>query len=119
MKYFAENLRNLRKERKLTQKDMADKLNISVNSFSQYELGNTEPNILNLIKLADFFCVTVDYLIGAPVKANANTGEILDSEEKNLIKYYRGMSNVSKNAIMVTAESFYKSNIAAGDTKIG
>lgn len=114
-----EILTRLRKERGLTNEEMGAILNVSKSRYNNWEIGRAEPNISYLIKLADFFCVTIDYLIGAPVKANANTGEILDSEEKNLIKYYRGMSNVSKNAIMVTAESFYKSNVASGDTKIG
>lgn len=58
------NLTNLRKEKRQSQQEIAKMLNISQNSYSKYELGETEPNITNLIKLADFYNVSIDYLIG-------------------------------------------------------
>ncbi len=56
-------LRELRKELKLTQTDVANKLFITQHGYSNYENGKTEPNIETLIKLADIFNVSVDYLI--------------------------------------------------------
>ena len=102
-----EILIKLRKERGLTNEDMGKVIGVAKSTYNHWEIGRSEPDIKTLIKLADFFCVTVDYLIGAPVKANANTGEILDAEEKELIKYWRGMDKPGKNAILVTAQSFY------------
>ena len=59
-----EQLKKLRKERGLNQATLAKHLDISVSAYGNYELGQREPSIENLNKLADFFGVSVDYLIG-------------------------------------------------------
>ena len=57
-------LLELRKQKNKSQQDMAELLQIKQHSYSQYELGKTEPNIKNLIKLADYYNVSIDYLVG-------------------------------------------------------
>jgi transcriptional regulator with XRE-family HTH domain len=64
MSLFPIRLRELRKDNKLKQKDMAELLNISRNTFSNYETGNREPCIEKIIKIALIFDCTTDYLIG-------------------------------------------------------
>lgn len=59
-----EKLKQLRLEKHLTQSDMAKMLDITVSAYGNYELGQREPNLETLIKLADYFQVSVDYLIG-------------------------------------------------------
>ncbi len=54
----------LRKKEKLSQSELAEKLNISQQSISSYENGKREPDNETLKKLADFFNVTTDYLLG-------------------------------------------------------
>ena len=58
------NLKMLRKQRRMTQKDVADHLCCSPGVYSRYETGEREPSIDILIILADLFKVSVDYLIG-------------------------------------------------------
>lgn len=58
------NLKELRKARKLTQPDVAKFLNVSVPTYSRYETGAFEPSNDTLRKLADYFGVTTDYLLG-------------------------------------------------------
>lgn len=57
-------LLELRKQKNKSQQEMAELLEIKQHSYSQYELGKTEPNIKNLIKLADYYNVSIDYLVG-------------------------------------------------------
>ncbi len=57
-------IRQLRKERHITQIKMAMDLNMSQNTISRYERGEREPGISELIAIADYFHVSVDYLIG-------------------------------------------------------
>lgn len=59
-----ENIRNLRIDSGYTQKQIADYLNIKQNTYSQYEIGVLNYPIDVLIKLADFYGVSVDYLLG-------------------------------------------------------
>lgn len=57
-------LLELRKQNNKSQQEIADLLNIRQNNYSKYELGKTEPNINSLIKLADYYNVSIDYLVG-------------------------------------------------------
>lgn len=61
-------LRELRETRKLYQKDMAQLLNVAVSTYSYWEKGTYEPDQEVLTKLADFFNVSVDYLLGREEK---------------------------------------------------
>ena len=56
-------LRELRKARNISQLKLAMDLNTNQNTISRYETGDREPSIRELIKIADYFGVTVDYLI--------------------------------------------------------
>ena len=62
MSKFGELLAELRLDRKMTQKDLAKMLFVSVGTISNYEKGVHFPDIEKLIDLADFFHVTTDYL---------------------------------------------------------
>lgn len=57
-------LAELRKERKLTQGELGEKLNVAQNSISQWENGTRSIDSTILIKLADFYHVSIDYLLG-------------------------------------------------------
>ena len=59
-----EAIRNLRLDRGYTQQQIAEYLNIKQNTYSQYEIGVLNYPVDVLIKLADFYDVSVDYLLG-------------------------------------------------------
>ncbi len=56
-------LKELRLKRNISQLKLAMDLNTNQNTISRYETGEREPGIRELIKIADYFGVTVDYLI--------------------------------------------------------
>lgn len=64
MEIFCKRLTELRKQYKYTQQKMADLLGISQPSYIRYENGSAEPTQTNLVKIADVFDVSVDYLLG-------------------------------------------------------
>lgn len=64
MKVFAERLLELRKEEQMSQAALAKKLNVSYSVVCYWETNRSEPTAPNLVKLADFFEVSVDYLLG-------------------------------------------------------
>lgn len=57
-------LKELRKKRNLSQKDLAAILNTSNSSICDWECGRSQPDIETLIELAKYFEVTIDYLVG-------------------------------------------------------
>ncbi len=64
MEAFAERLKTLRKERRMTSKEMAEYLGVSQRAYLYYESATHYPDVSGLIKLADYFGVTADYLLG-------------------------------------------------------
>ena len=64
MKIFQERLIDQRKINKLTQQQVAQHLGISQPSYIRYEQGTAEPSYDNLVKLANLFDVSIDYLLG-------------------------------------------------------
>ena len=57
------NLRGIREDRDIKQKDIAKVLNVSQNTYSQYETGIISLTAEVLIKLSDYYGVSVDYLL--------------------------------------------------------
>ena len=57
-------LREMLEERNIKQKDIASAIGIYTSTMSQYVTGKREPDIITLVKIADYFGVSVDYLIG-------------------------------------------------------
>ncbi len=57
-------IKELRKSKKISQLKMALDLNTNQNTISRYETGEREPDISALIKIADYFNVSIDYLVG-------------------------------------------------------
>lgn len=57
------NLRGIREDRDLKQKDIAQVLNVSQNTYSQYETGVISLTAEILLKLSDYYSVSIDYLL--------------------------------------------------------
>jgi transcriptional regulator with XRE-family HTH domain len=61
---LSERLLLLRKEKKLRQEDLLEPFEVTVRTYRRYETGEREPGASTLWKMADFYGVSVDYLIG-------------------------------------------------------
>ncbi len=59
-----ERMRELRKERRLRQEDIAAALKMSLSAYCRYEQGKREPTASVLESIADYYNVSVDYLLG-------------------------------------------------------
>lgn len=97
-----QKLKRLRKERKLTQQNVAESLHISRQLYSFYENGKREPNIENLSLLADFFDVSIDYLLGRKEKNLSMTSlleklQLVDKETLDEIENYLDYIIYKKN----------------------
>ena len=62
------NIRNLREDNDKKQQDLADYLNIKQTTYSKYELGKINIPIEVFIKLADYYKVSIDYIVGRTTK---------------------------------------------------
>ncbi len=61
---LSERLTQLKEERNILQKDIADGCNIPLRTYQRYEKGERDVPSLTLMALADFFGVSLDYLVG-------------------------------------------------------
>ena len=66
------NLKKIRKEKGISQLKLAMDLNMSQNTISRYETGDREPGINELIKIADYFNISIDYLLERTQNPNIN-----------------------------------------------
>ncbi|MDR1939253.1 MAG: helix-turn-helix transcriptional regulator [Clostridiales bacterium] len=64
MIFFCNRLKSCRKALSLTQKETANGLQLTERAYQHYEAGTREPGLTMLVKLADFFDVSLDYLVG-------------------------------------------------------
>ena len=64
MQKLAERLYKLRKERGLIQEDAAKELNIGLRTYCRYEKNEREPTASVLVQIAQFYHVSLDYLVG-------------------------------------------------------
>lgn len=92
---FSQRLKSLRKDKGLTQKELGHHFNLSQSSIAFYEKGEREPDFATLIKFADFFDVSTDYLLGLSYTTNSNIKlsiPFIDS-----IQYTKGETNLLVN----------------------
>ncbi len=63
-----QNIRNLREDNDKKQQELADYLNVRQTTYSKYELGKINIPIEVFMKLADYYDVTIDYIVGRSQK---------------------------------------------------
>ncbi len=71
-------IKELREDRDLRQIDISEKVGIDQKTLSNYETGKTNPDSFAIIKLAEFFGVTCDYLLGVSERNLLNADEVLN-----------------------------------------
>ena len=64
MAELCDRLKLLRNERRLKQREMAEQFDLALNSYQAYEYATRTPDLKGLIAFADFFDVSLDYLVG-------------------------------------------------------
>lgn len=94
----------LRTEKGLSQRDVAKAMYVSQGTYNNWENGKTQPSIEQLIRLAHFFEVSVDYLIGNTDElGTVNAQSSVTSAEKALLKGYRLLSEKGANGFVAVA----------------
>lgn len=103
-------LKELRIEKNLTQTKLAENFGITYSNIGEWERGKSEPSIDMLVKLADFFNVSIDYLVGregdfSNVIVNAPSEE-LPYREQRLLDAFKKLSKLEQYKLIDDAE-FY------------
>ena len=115
-----ERLKNLRLEAGYTQSALAKQLDIGQSTIVGYEKLEREPTLTNLIRYANFFKVTIDFLVGLEddfgVRTAAPMGDTYTAEERkiitNLRKLPQGMRDILRTTIDAMVADIEKNNVA-------
>lgn len=90
-------LKELRQLNNLTQKELAQHLNTSEVNYNRYELEKVEPSIKTLINLADYYNVSLDYLVGRHFKDDLG---YIEPKDYQYVKHFLELNDNIKNKII-------------------
>lgn len=110
MSKFSIRLSELRQAGGLTQVELAKRLDISRSTLGMYELGRREPDIETLEKIADFFNVDMDFLLGNSDKTTKiiKRQELpLTDVERTLLNYFRSLPDFEKGQLTGYAQRLF------------
>ncbi len=95
----------------MSQKELANSLNLAPATLCRYETGTREADYATLIKCADFFDVSVDFLIGRanslvlPTKNSTSPFDTSLKEEMRLLEYFRSLNTFQQGELMGVAKT--------------
>lgn len=101
---FHQILRSLIEEHNITQKQLAADLNIAASTVGSYVQGVREPDFSILMRLAEYFHVSTDYLLGYRLKSN------ITPQEENLLQIFRALSREQQELYLEQGKAFLKVN---------
>lgn len=89
-------IRELRKQRKMTMKQLGDIVDLAESTISQYETGKRQPDNETLLRISEYFGVTVGYLLGAETeKAPAEYGKRSVSDDEIKFALFGGSGEIT------------------------
>lgn len=112
-KTMGETISSLRREKGFTQKELADKLNVTDKAVSKWERDLSCPDISSLPKLAEVLGISVDELINAPAKAKDNT------ETDKLINLILKAIPLAMGIAVIVLSVLKKINVSSGMGMLG
>jgi len=98
---FSKNLRDLRKEKALSQKELGDAVGVSASAIGMYEQNRRKPNTKMICKFAEYFGVSSDSLLGSK---SGVVGQDLNSIEDALKAFLRSQKGLCFNGKPVTED---------------
>lgn len=97
----------LRNKKGISQQKLADTIGVTQQTINRYENNDTEPDIDTLIKFAEYFETSVDFLIGYTEPVSSSE---LNKDESNLINSYRQLSKRQKSSIRMILRCYTESD---------
>ena len=93
-------LRILRKNKGLSMKELGEIIGVAESTISQYETGKREPDFETLLKLGEFFNVSVDYLLRGDNPQNNKTPALTKKDERDIAKTLANLKETLEEGLM-------------------
>lgn len=103
---ISQRIKLLRKIKKYKQKDAAEILGISSSAYSLYETGKREMGLESIVKLAEYYGVSTDYILGR-IETSERAKDAVSPKELDLIKKYRMLDSSVQDAICGFIDASY------------
>lgn len=104
-------IKELRTEKGITQADLAKILKISDRAVGYYENGDREPDYSTLLKIATYFDVSIDYLLGVSDIKNTNTDNSTEPKDERFIAFRQGydeLEDADRDILLATLDALVK-----------
>jgi transcriptional regulator with XRE-family HTH domain len=101
-------IKELRNEKGITQADLAKILKISDRAVGYYENGDREPDYTTLLKIAEYFDVSIDYLLGRVDVRKEAASASEDADFMNFYHGYKDLDDEDKDVLKATLEAFVR-----------
>lgn len=108
---FGENLRTLIEERKLTQKEVAKHLNIAPSTLGSYVQNVREPDFATIKLIAEYFDVSIDYLLDYNLNLNSTW------QENELLRIFRSLTQEQQYICIEQCKVFVRMNSEKKDVQ--
>lgn len=102
------NLRKLRKEKNISMKKLGEDINVAESTISLYETGKREPDYETLKKIAEYFDVSIDYLLGRVDVRKEATSAPADKEFVAFYEGYKDLDDADKEILKATLDAFVR-----------
>ena len=97
---FGRRLKQLRKEKRMTQQQLGDRLRLARNTIAMYETGIREPSFRTVQHIADIMGTSVDYLLGRTNELNGTSETGSDPETRAIMRALKGRTKEQQEAVM-------------------
>lgn len=114
MSQFSKNLKKIRKDNKISQTQLSSYLGFRGSAIANYESGRNEPSFDTLIKLANYFDVTIDYMLG--IEDRPKRFNEISKQEFTLLYDYRGLDQIDQKIVLDLASSLAQKNSHINET---
>lgn len=108
---MSNRIRELRQEKRITQVELSIELGVTQETISGYEHGTHNPSLASLLKMADLFDASMDYIMGMSLireRANENT-KGFDAQRETLLRCYRLLGDKNKACLVAYAQGLLDS----------
>lgn len=103
-------IRDLREDNDYTQREIAEVLHITRPQYNIYELGDRKMPLDKMLMLADFYDVSIDYIMGRTNYKKVVQAEMMTSKNARLTEYYNRLSQEDQDYIMGQMVALYRKN---------
>lgn len=115
---FNDRLKEARLFRKMTQEQIANQIGVAKSTFTGYEKGNSEPNMLTITKIMEVLKIDANFLFQDEMHELKNSNQTTPEEFENIVKKYRALDRHGKEMVDFTLEKEWERSTESTDNVI-